>query len=60
MVTVTKGDPDAPLPVLMKMEGAAKIRAALGSYVDYLKTGEPMHVVRLGQTLFLGLGRFLC
>uniref|UniRef100_A0A3B3RS20 Activator of HSP90 ATPase activity 1 n=1 Tax=Paramormyrops kingsleyae TaxID=1676925 RepID=A0A3B3RS20_9TELE len=38
MVTVTKGDPDAPLPVLMKMEGAAKIRAALGSYVDYLKT----------------------
>ncbi|XP_048830730.1 activator of 90 kDa heat shock protein ATPase homolog 1a [Brienomyrus brachyistius] len=38
IVTVTKGDPEAPLPVLMKTEGAAKIRAALGSYVDYLKT----------------------
>ncbi|KAG7466295.1 hypothetical protein MATL_G00163320 [Megalops atlanticus] len=37
-VTLSKDEPETPLVAVMKKEGASKVRAALGSYVGYLKT----------------------
>lgn len=39
-VTLCKDQPNTPLVDLMKKEGAKKVRAALGSYVGHLKTGQ--------------------
>lgn len=38
-VSMNKDEPETPLRNLMKTQGAEKIRQALGSYVDFLKTG---------------------
>ncbi|XP_028995655.1 activator of 90 kDa heat shock protein ATPase homolog 1b isoform X2 [Betta splendens] len=37
-ISLNKDEPDTPLTKLMKTKGAVKIREALGSYVDFLKT----------------------
>lgn len=37
-VSLNKDEPDTPLTKLMKTKGATKVREALGSYVDYLKS----------------------
>uniref|UniRef100_A0A3Q4BZP3 Activator of 90 kDa heat shock protein ATPase homolog 1 n=1 Tax=Mola mola TaxID=94237 RepID=A0A3Q4BZP3_MOLML len=37
-VSLNKDEPETPLRNLMKTQGAEKIRQALGSYVDFLKT----------------------
>uniref|UniRef100_A0A8C7X2Y2 Activator of 90 kDa heat shock protein ATPase homolog 1 n=1 Tax=Oryzias sinensis TaxID=183150 RepID=A0A8C7X2Y2_9TELE len=37
-VLMNKDEPDTPLLSLMKTKGAEKVRQALGSYVDFLKT----------------------
>lgn len=39
-VALNKDEPDTPLTALMKTKGADKIREALGSYVDFLKSGQ--------------------
>lgn len=43
-VMMNKDEPDTPLLNLMKRDGAEKVRQALGSYVDFLKTGQELHV----------------
>lgn len=40
-VSLCKDEPDTPLFTLMKKEGAEKVRDALTSYVELLKTGQP-------------------
>lgn len=40
-VSLCKGEPDTPLFTLMKKDGATKVREALTSYVEHLKTGQP-------------------
>ncbi|CAL8283130.1 unnamed protein product [Lota lota] len=37
-ITLNKDEPDTPLATLMKTGGAERLRAALGSYVGFLKT----------------------
>ncbi|XP_061742765.1 activator of 90 kDa heat shock protein ATPase homolog 1-like [Nerophis ophidion] len=37
-ISLNKDEPETPLVQLMKSKGSEKIRMALGSYVDYLKT----------------------
>lgn len=39
-VVLCKDEPNTPLTELMRKEGAKKVRAALGSYVGHLKSGE--------------------
>lgn len=50
-VSLNKDEPDTPLIGLMKTKGADKIRQALGSYVDFLKTGIWPH--SYGQWIML-------
>jgi len=40
-ITLNKEEPATPLAALMKTRGADRLREVLGSYVGFLKTGQP-------------------
>ena len=46
-VLLNKDEPETPLTDLMKTKGAEKIRNALGSYIEDLKTGEKEQSVKI-------------